>query len=280
MLLRLLLIVCLLVAATALGYVGWLAVQPPTVADVAPPPPAAPPARVSVLSVTKPVSVGTLLKEEDLTVQEYPADAVPEGAVIQSETARADLRGAMVRRFLDAGSPISLLDILRLRDTGYLAAVLREGYRAVSVGVDEVTGAAGLVWPGDHVDLILTQEMAAGTTTPTRRVVGETILTDVRVLAVDQKIARAGPDVVVGQLARTVTIEVTPPQAERIAVAARLGSIVLTVRASDSKPDPEGPRRPPVFAADVSAALVGQAPVTTSRMRVIQGGEQEDVVLP
>ena len=120
-------------------------------------------------------------------VREVAPDAVPEGALLESDEARAELRGALLRRYLDAGAPVARGDVLRPRDRGFLAAVLRPGSRAIAVGVDAVTGAAGLIWPGDQVDLILTQEIDAAAAPVARRVVGETVLTDVRVIAVDQQ---------------------------------------------------------------------------------------------
>ena len=187
----------------------------------------------------------------------------------------------MLRRYLDAGMPLVRTDVLRLRDRGFLAAVLRPGTRAISIGVDAVTGAGGLIWPGDQVDLILTQELEAAAEGQARRVAGETILTDLRVIAVDQKITQGRSDTEEERaLARTVTLEVSPAQAERVAVAARLGSIALVVRAADGPSAVAAGRTEPVFGADVSAALLVSAPTGRSRMRVIQGGDQQEVDLP
>lgn len=278
MILRLLLVLSLLLGAVGLGYVAYQSLVPPkgaTLEETVLPQPVP----VRILRAAQALPVATLLKDSDLAVQEVAQEAVPEGAFIDSDESRAELRGAMLRRYLDANTPILRSDVLQLRDRGFLAAVLRPGTRAISVGVDAVTGAAGLIWPGDQVDLILTQEMGDGG--QGRRVAGETILTDVRVIAVDQKIAEGRTDAEEERkAARTVTLEVSPEQAERVAVATRLGSISLVVRAADGPAVVASERPVPIYGADVSAALAVPPPAVPVRMRVIQGGDQQDVVFP
>lgn len=293
MLLRVLIVLSLLLSATGLGVIGLQLLMPPAPPPAAPasvaeaPPP--PPARVRVLVAARALSVGSLLKDDDLVVRELPAEAVPEGALEPSDEVRSELRGALLRRYLDPNAPVLRGDVLRPRDRGFLAAVLRPGTRAIAVGVDVVTGTAGLIWPGDLVDLILTQTFEDAPVS--RRVVGETVLSGVRVIAVDQQIAHGGAGAGAGEagpgrVARTVTLEVTPEQAERVAVAARLGRIDLAVRAIDPdgpagltatgwEPEPAG--RGSLFGADVSPALARSATAPGARMRVIQGGEQQEV---
>lgn len=293
MLLRVLIVFSLVLSAVGLGVVGLqLLAPPPAPAPVveAPPPP---PAKVKVLVAARPLSLGTLLKDEDLVVRDLGAEAVPDGALEPTDEIRAELRGALLRRYLDPNTAVLRSDVLRPRDRGFLAAVLRPGTRAIAVGVDVVTGTAGLIWPGDQVDLILTQSFNEAPVS--RRVVGETVLSDIRVIAVDQQISHgaapgANAGAGVGRVARTVTLEVTPEQAERIAVATRLGRIDLTVRAIEL----EGPAtaaatypadvawnqenaRASLFGADVSPALARSAISPGARMRVIQGGEQKEV---
>ena len=98
----------------------------------------------------------------------------------------------MVRRSLAANEPIIAGDVLNPGDRGFLAAVLGTGMRAVTVGVDPVSGTAGLIWPGDHVDVVLTQSIEEKDQPIDRRVSGETVLTDVRVIAVDQQLVQGG----------------------------------------------------------------------------------------
>ena len=283
MFLRLLVVLSLLLSATGLAIIGMQLMRPGTdgqqVARVEAPPAVAPVPKVRMLVAARPLSIGTLLKDDDFQEREVAADQVPEGGFTQGTESRAELRGALLRRFIDANQPVITTDVLRPQDRGFLAAVLRPGTRAISVGVDVVTGASGLIWPGDEVDLILTQNLQGGNDQPGRRVVGETILSAVRVIAVDQQISHSGADSTAGRVvARTVTLEVTPEQAERVAVATQLGRISLVVRSIEGVPEATGPRPSLVFGSDVSSALTGpQAPAPSTRMRVIQGGTQQEV---
>jgi pilus assembly protein CpaB len=288
MFLRLLVILSLVLSATGLGILALQLVQPPApqnqpqVARVEAAPTVAPAPRVRMLVASRPLSIGTLLKDDDLREMEVSGDGVPEGAFVGGAESLAELRGALLRRFVDPNTPIIRSDVLRPRDRGFLAAVLRPGTRAISIGVDVVTGASGLIWPGDEVDLILTQNLqqGQGQESAGRRVVGETILAAVRVIAVDQQISHSASDSSATRVvARTVTLEVTPEQAERVAVAMQLGRISLVVRSIEGVPEASGPRPSLVFGSDVSSALTGQqAPAPTApRMRIIQGGSQQEV---
>lgn len=287
MFLRLLVVVSLVLSATGLGILALQLIQPSgnpqQVARVEAPPVVAPPPKVRMIVAARPLSIGTLLKDEDFRETEVGADAVPEGAFTSGTASLAELRGALLRRFIDPNQPVIATDVLRPRDRGFLAAVLRPGTRAIAIGVDAVTGTAGLIWPGDEVDLILTQnlqqQLGQGPESAGRRVVGETILSAVRVIAVDQQISHSGTDATAARVvARTVTLEVTPEQAERLAVAVQLGRISLAVRSIEGVPEATGPRPSLVFGSDVSSALTGpQAPSPATRMRIIQGGSQQEV---
>jgi pilus assembly protein CpaB len=202
---------------------------------------------------------------------------VPKGAVTDTPEARADLRGALLRHYLDAGKVLLATDILHPRDRGFLAAVLVPGARAISVGVDAVTGNGGLIWPGDRVDVILTQQLDEKDAPIAKRYVAETVLTDVRVVAVDQSIAQgavASGDNATGRVAHTVTLEVTPDQASRAAVAERLGKLTLAIRAVDTMADATGHR---VYGGEVSSALADGTPASGPRMRVIEGKNAREV---
>ncbi len=285
MFLRLLVILSLILSATGLGILALQLLQPPgqpqQVARVEAPPAVAPAPKIRMLVASRPLSIGTLLKDDDMREIEIDGDAVPDGAFVGGADSLAELRGALLRRFIDPNQPIIRTDVLRPRDRGFLAAVLRPGTRAISIAVDVVTGASGLIWPGDEVDLILTQNLQQqGAESPGRRVVGETILSAVRVIAVDQQISHSGTDVAAARVvARTVTLEVNPEQAERVAVATQLGRISLVVRSIEGVREATGPRPSLVFGSAVSSALSGpQAPAPAApRMRVIQGGSQQEV---
>lgn len=290
----------LLVMLLGGGALAWMTFQQRDqgIAVEAPPPPAV----TKIFVTTAPLQSGTLLKDADFREQEVPNASLKEDSFHAGENNRAEIRGAMVRRYLEAGQAIVRPDILRPRDRGFLAAVLAPGTRAVSIAVDATTGASGLISPGDLVDVILAQEFARGETPAGRRVVAETVLNTVRVIAVDQQIAQGAPssglfgNSAAGRVASTISLQVTPEQAAKLVVAERLGRLTLIVRSIDSDvpthstpadvaasdpAKPAGKPQPPpgsVFGSDVSSALSQDEPVTNPRLRLIQGDAVSDVV--
>jgi pilus assembly protein CpaB len=159
--------------------------------------------------------------------------AMPPGASIDTPEARGLLIGAMIRRSLGAGETLVSADITRPGDHGFLAAVLGPGMRAITVGVDAVSGTAGLIWPGDRVDVILTEAAGGG---DRQHISALRVLTDARVIAIDQQLVQgvtANSSTAPQPLARTVTLEVSDGEAERVAVATHLGSLSLAVRSAD-----------------------------------------------
>jgi pilus assembly protein CpaB len=273
----------LLLTAMGLGLIGYQVTRPPktvTIAAVADVPP--PPLTVDVLVAARSLPAGTLMKEEDFTKRAVPSADMPKGALTDNPETRGSLRGALLRHYLDANNILMAGDVLHPRDRGFLAAVLTPGTRAISVGVDAITGDGGLIWPGDRVDLILTQQLDDKDTPLAKRFVSETVLSDVRVVAVDQSIAQgavAAGDNTTGRLARTVTLEVTPQQAERAALADRLGKITLAIRSADAVAEATG-RRSSVYGGDISPALAdGSAPGSPS-MRIIEGKDAREVKFP
>jgi pilus assembly protein CpaB len=276
---RSVLILVLFLMAAGLGYVAYEGMQPREPVQQA----AAPPPTVRVLVAAAPLHPGTLLKDQDIRDRALPPEEVPEGALPATIEQREELRGAMLRRYLAPGEMLAREDVLRPRDRGFLAAVLKPGMRAVAIGVDARTGAAGLIFPGDLVDVILTQTFSANDASTARRVTAETVLTGVRVIAVDQMITQGAP-IPSGsarptqEVARTVTMEVSPEQSERLAVAERLGQLILALRPIDA-PSDEQTARPTatVFGGDVSPALSSTEAPAAPRMRVIQGNAVNDV---
>ncbi|HJS87115.1 MAG TPA: Flp pilus assembly protein CpaB [Acetobacteraceae bacterium] len=258
-------ILALLLGTAGLAVVVLVGTQPP---PPAPAPQAAlppPPAKLRILVAARPVHAGTLLVPADIEAQEVLPTDMPLGALRDEGEARAGIRGAMVRRSLEKGDPVNGADLLKPGDRGFLAAVLRPGTRAVSVGVDLVAGTAGLIWPGDYVDVILTQTIDDQSAPLDHRVSGEAVLENALVIAIDQQIVHGtAPDGVLTNATinnRTVTLEVTERDAERVAVATRLGKLALAVRAADPGPKGDTPGAAPapaagvVWGGDVAAAL-------------------------
>ena len=148
------------------------------------------------------------------------------GASNDTPQGRGSLTGSMIRRSLGEGQAIIPADVIRPGDHGFLAAVLGPNMRAITVAVDAVSGTAGLIWPGDRVDLILTQALDDPALTAGRRVAAETVLSDARVIAIDQQIVQGqAPENTLTPPTRTATLEVTAAAAERVLVAARLGKL-------------------------------------------------------
>jgi pilus assembly protein CpaB len=236
-----------------LGFIAYAATRPPTVTGQAPPPPVT----MRVLIAVKDVTAGNLLKPGDIGSKEVPVASVPPGATMDNEDERRGLVGAMVRRSLGAGEVIRAVDALRPGDHGFLAAVLKGDMRAVTVGVDAMTSTAGLIWPGDRVDLILTQTMNDQSLPAGHRIVAETVVSNIRVIAIDQRMVEGAANGGPSPDARTVTLEVGKDEAQAVQVAIRLGRLSLSVRPAESGPDDHmRPGKPTAtFASDVSPAL-------------------------
>jgi pilus assembly protein CpaB len=140
------------------------------------------------------------------------------------------LLGTVVRYPITAGQPVTRGALVCPQDRGFLAAALGAGMRAITVPVNVNAGVAGFVFPGDHIDLVLTQQVEGGGDGPALKV-AETIIRNLRVLATDQRITDKDDEgkTVVKTFAN-VTLEVTPRIAEKIAVAQSLGSLSLSLR--------------------------------------------------
>ncbi|NGM22076.1 Flp pilus assembly protein CpaB [Roseomonas stagni] len=261
------------------GFLGvaWIGLRPePTPQEIV-----AAPVRASFLAAARPVRAGSLLRPDDITSVEMDVATTPPEARRDTPQARADLVGQMALRPVGQGSPFMTEDFLRPGDRGFLAALLAPGMRAASIGVDAISGISGLIWPGDRVDVVLTQTIGDETVPLERRIAGQTVLIDSRVIAIDQAIVQGavgdGPEA--NRQVRTVTLEVAPHAAERLAVAARLGRLSLTVRASSNRDGDAAQETDAVtWGGDVSPALRA-APGTVTNPRPIQvhlGGNRRE----
>lgn len=188
--------------------------------------PQAPDPLSQVLVATADISAGSFVRSEtQLVLMEWPKDHITAQMVTGAEGASADYNGAVARRTIQKGEPILKNTLVRSHEGGFMSAVLEPGKRAVSIAVDSTSGNAGFIFPGDRVDMILTHSITHTNQTPTRA--SETFIEDARVLAVDQSLDNPENKAV---LAKTVTLEVTPKQAEEINVAKDLGKISLSLR--------------------------------------------------
>jgi pilus assembly protein CpaB len=185
-----------------------------------------------VLVATRSLPVGTIIDAEALRYQVWPQGLVQPAYYIRGAQGAnpADLIGTVVRSEITAGQPVTQGALVRPGERGFLAAALGPGMRAITVAVSATSGVAGFVFPGDRVDMVLTQEVTGEGDGPSLRV-SETIIRNIRVLATDQRInARDEEGNQVAAPIATVTLEATPRIAEKIAVAQTLGQLSLSLR--------------------------------------------------
>jgi len=224
-------IALLLAGGTAILVRSWLAQRPAAVA-AAPPPPAAPQKAILVARVA--IVRGQILKPTDVVARPWPEAGITGDYVLAGTAPQNLLAGAVAREPFVAGEPIIRTKIVTPGDRGFLAAVLQPGMRAVSVPVDATSGISGFVFPGDRVDILITLPVPqnAANANCYQHKAAETVLRDVRVIAIDQRLDSKDGQAV---LARTVTFEVTPKQSEIIAVAADIGKLSLSLRSLAAK---------------------------------------------
>jgi pilus assembly protein CpaB len=262
--------------------------------------------KTQILAATVALPAGTLLRAQDVTwqpVSETTPDQIerPTAAALETkpeldDETRGSVYGAVLRHPLSAGEPIRRGAIVKPGDRDFLQFVLSPGARAIAIPVATGGASTGLLSPGDRVDVILTQNFKNDNATDlkntplTRRSVGETVVENLRVLVIDAPDAKpAAVNPAAGSFGRTVTLEVTPEDAEQINVAAELGKLSLTLR-SVTGPTTLVAASPtehvkPKWAGDVSPALYGAAqekPValTAPPVQVFHGSVKAETVKP
>ena len=224
----------LLAGAATFAARGWLERDEPARAAAEP---AKPEAAKAVLVAAADLAVGSFVQAESLRWQEWPDVVVPASYLVRGQADESSFVGAVVRQPLTAGEPVTATAVVKPGDRGFLAAVLDPGMRAISVPIDEAAGNAGLVLPGDRVDLILTQSVDAGGDPAGTRRVSETVLEDLRVIAIGRRLnSEGGEDGSGGQQARTATLEATPAAVEKIALVNELGKLALSLRSLATAP--------------------------------------------
>ena len=192
---------------------------------------AAQPTGPRVLVAKRALPAGTIITADALVYQPWPQELVQDAYFIDGEADMNKLMGTVVRYPVTAGEPVTQGSLVAPGDRGFLAAALGPGMRAVTVPVSATTGVAGFVFAGDRVDLVLTQEVASQSEEKPLKT-AETVLRNLRVLATDQATEQTKDEngkTVVTEF-RTVTLEVTPKIAEKIAVAQTIGTISLVLR--------------------------------------------------
>ena len=268
----------------------------PTQAEVArvaeePPPSTEPPETREVLVAARALPVGTLLGKDDMTRLSLDPAAVDEdhfvvtdavtGVVTDAVTAES-LRGHAVREAIAEGAPLTRSAVVGPRQRGFLAAVLRPGARAVTIRVGPATSHAGLIDPGDRVDVILSAELAADG--GERSVYARTIVEDIRVVAIDRRIG-SGTDSTAGgegeEAGRTemmtATLEASPAQGHRLVLGEHEGRLSLAVRslAGAQSSDPATASQ----AVDLREMLLSSSEFSVSEARLRRAQELNDLAV-
>jgi pilus assembly protein CpaB len=220
-------IVVLTIAIGAGGIAAWLASG-----SDKPDAPAAPVAQlptVDILVAKSDIGLGQSVKAEDLQWQSWPtASASNFISRVSRADAIKDVTGSIARSPFIAGEPIRDQKLVKAEGSGFMAAILPTGFRAVSTEISPETGAGGFILPNDHVDVLLSKREKNPDSKAADIVSAEIILTNVRVLAIDQAPKeKDGTNALVG---KTVTLELKPEQAETLARARQSGTLSLALR--------------------------------------------------
>jgi pilus assembly protein CpaB len=188
-------------------------------------------ASVDVLVAKSDIGMGQTVSPADMQWQEWPISAATGNFIRKNEQPKAieNLAGSIARAPFVNGEPIRDAKLVNAKGSGFMAAILPSGMRAISTQISPETGAGGFILPNDHVDVILTRRQTdASKTAHGDTHSSEIILSNVRVLAIDQNVEeKNGQKVVVG---KTATLELTPAQTETLALSQQLGSLSLALR--------------------------------------------------
>ncbi len=207
-----------------------------------------------VLVAAKDIGIGKNVDADNLIWKPWPKDGLSDSYIQRSgePDAVSDLKGMLVRSPILAGEPIRKVKLVR-SDRGFLSAVLPVGMRAVAVRINAASSAGGFILPEDRVDILLVRQKDAN------EAVAETILTDVRVLAIDQSVQQSGDDKQASIVAQnTATLELTPDQTELVTQAQQIGSISLALRPLADTDQPAGRQRKPTGIAVVKFGVVSR----------------------
>ena len=205
--------------------------------------PAPPPVETdSILLAAHDLGLGVVLSEPDMHWQTWPKAQVPAGVIVRSlrPNAADELKGSRVLAAFGTGEPLRLERLSKTSGSGFLSFLLPSGARAVAIPIDDKgTATAGnFILPNDRVDVIRTfhpDDGAPGS------FASETLVTNIRVLAIGQAIQEKAGEHVIG--GTTATLELTPDQAERVILAQRTSQLSLSLRSqADSAHDPVAPK--------------------------------------
>jgi pilus assembly protein CpaB len=230
--------------AAGIGAAFLASTSKPPATAAAPPPPSTD----GVLVAANELSFGAAVDASDVRWEDWPQDHIPEGLIRKSASPGgvAELQGSIVRSNFAAGEPLRRDRLVKGPHSGFLAAILSKGSRAVAINIDTQgsSEAGGFILPNDRVDVIhIFQDEGAARNGVANSFVSQTILTNIRVLAIGQNFQeKNGERVITGANA---TLELTPFQAETIVLAQRVGQLSLILRSmTDANAAAEQPPQP------------------------------------
>ena len=186
-----------------------------------------------VLVAARALDIGAAIGANDIKWQAWPKPEVANGMIVKSAEPDAidKIKGSVSRGEFFAGEPMRREKLVKGPNSGFLSAILPSGYRAVAINIDNAgsASAGGFILPNDRVDVLRTyRDDEAGRQLGTEVYRSETILTDVRVLAIGTNVQEKNGDHVVQ--GSTATLEVDPRQAEQLVLAQRVGQLSLALR--------------------------------------------------
>lgn len=190
---------------------------------------------VQILAASKNISMGSKIDATDMKWQAWPETAVFTGAIVrEGDQSETDALEGRASRDIASGEPLTLNSVLSTNGGNIVASSLEPGKRAIAIRVSPESMVGGFVNPGNHVDVILTHRirLSGGDKSLMRDTVNqfatETVLENVRVLAIDQRATNTDEDK--AKVGRTVTLEVSAPEAEKVAIASEMGDLSLSLR--------------------------------------------------
>jgi pilus assembly protein CpaB len=216
--------------------------EPPRPAPIVLAPP--PAATEQVLVAARELNFGSVLQAADLSWQDWPKNAVAQGVIRKSETPNAmdDVKESVVRGSFFQGEPIRREKLFKGGASGFLSAILTPGYRAVAITIDDngSNSAGKFVLPNDRVDVIrIYRDEDAAKSGSGDSFISETLVTNVRVLAIGQNAQEKGGQPFAS--GTTATLELDPRQAETVVLAQRIGQLSLVLRAMQDSQQADAP---------------------------------------
>ena len=233
-------------------------------------------ARMKILVAAIDMPVGHFIKAEDMVWQSWPDEKVHERYIQEdSDITMKTLAGSVAVNLISAGEPILDNRLVKPGNRGFMAAVLPAGKRAISIRITPTSGNAGFVFPGDRVDILLTHEIEIQSEGREKARLSETILRNVRVLAINQSTGNASH---VPSIGKTATLEVSPKEAEKISLIKSMGELTLVLRSLGQAEDDKSQQltanlQTSTWDSDVSSQLSGsRGSGKNTSVKIFRGG--------